>query len=160
MSFHPLGTQWMFWAHLPHDIDWSMASYIPIMKITYVEELITLAHTLPDKLVSSCMLFYMRGGIHPTWEDVHNRGGGCFSYKIANKSVPECWKDLSYAISGETLSDDAELNRAITGMSISPKKGFCILKIWMTNCSHQNPTMLKSGHLKAAGCIFKRHNAA
>ena len=159
MSFHPLETQWMFWAHLPHDIDWSMASYIPIMKITYVEELITLAHTLPEKLISSCMLFYMRDNVHPTWEDANNRAGGCFSYKIANKNVAECWKDLSYAISGESLSDDVGLSAAITGMSISPKKGFCILKIWMKTCQYQNAAALRSVHLKPQGCIFKRHNA-
>ena len=30
------------------------------------------------------MLFLMRDGIQPIWEDEKNRNGGCFSYKINN----------------------------------------------------------------------------
>ena len=33
------------------------------------------------------MLFVMRNGINPMWEDPKNKDGGCFSYKISNKNV-------------------------------------------------------------------------
>ena len=154
---HPLNNKWIFWAHLPHDIDWSLKSYSRIMNLEYVEEMITLTHTLPDKLVTNCMLFFMRDGVNPVWEDPKNKGGGCFSYKIVNKSVVATWADVWYQVAGESLSDDAKFNKNIMGISISPKKGFCILKVWMTNCEFQSPSKIASAALPAAGCIFKRH---
>lgn len=154
---HPFQQEWMLWAHLPHDTEWSLASYTQLMKIAYVEELIALTHTLPDKLVTNCMLFFMKHPISPIWEDPKNRGGGCFSYKVPNKSVTETWKELLMLVAGDTLTDDAEFNKCVTGVSISPKKGFCILKIWMTSCAHTHPEKVKSALLKPAGCMFKKH---
>ena len=153
MEFHPLHTRWQLWAHLPLETSWSMESYTPIMTITHAEELIALTQALPDKLVSCCMLFFMRESVHPTWEDPQNCDGGCFSYKVTNKSVPETWKELWGILAGEIL----EMTADITGMSISPKKGFCVLKIWMKNTKHQDPTEIVASLLKPQGCIFKRH---
>jgi len=158
MALHPLPSQWQLWAHLPHDNDWSMASYTSVMKLTYVEELIALTHAMPEKLIASCMLFFMRDTVHPTWEDPKNRDGGCFSYKVPNKSVADTWKELWMLLAGETVGDKA-LAAAVTGLSVSPKKGFCVVKIWMTNSEHQNPTKIASRLLKPQGCMFKRHNA-
>jgi len=154
---HPFQQEWMLWAHLPHDTEWSLPSYTQLMKITYVEELIALTHTLPDKLVTNCMLFFMKHPISPIWEDPKNRGGGCFSYKVPNKSVTETWKELLMLVAGDTLTEDAEFNKSVTGVSISPKKGFCILKIWMTSCAHTHPEKVRSSLLKPAGCMFKKH---
>ena len=158
MALHPLPSQWQLWAHLPHDSDWSMASYTPVMKLAHVEELLALTHALPDKLITNCMLFFMRDAIHPTWEDPKNRNGGCFSYKVPNKAVADTWKEAWVLLAGETVGDKA-LAAAVTGLSVSPKKGFCVVKIWMTNSEHQNPVKIHSRLLKPQGCMFKRHNA-
>lgn len=158
MDFNLLPEKWVLWAHLPHNIDWSLSSYIPIMTITYVEEMITLTHMLPETLITNCMLFLMRDGVQPMWEDVNNKQGGCFSYKIMNKQVPDLWKELSYCIAGNSLTQDIKFNQSIMGLSISPKKSFCILKVWMNSCSHQDPTKITSiKNLKHNGCIFKKH---
>ena len=45
----------------------------------------------------------MRNNIKPIWEDVNNKNGGCFSYKIANKNVSKVWKEISYILVGESL---------------------------------------------------------
>ena len=96
---HLLCDNWVLWAHLPHDIDWSMGSYKKIMHITSVEEIISLYKILPEKMIKNCMLFLMRDGIMPTWEDPKNRNGGCFSYKISNKDIKKTnqhrWADNS-----------------------------------------------------------------
>ena len=97
-----LNDSWTLWAHLPHDIDWSIKSYKPIMSFASAEEAVALCETLPNKMIKNCMLFLMRNGIQPVWEDERNRKGGCFSYKVNNKSVPEAWKKLSYSLIGET----------------------------------------------------------
>ena len=103
---HVLLDHWTLWAHLPHDTDWSVASYKKIFTFNSMEEAIALCETLPDKMIKNCMLFLMREGIHPTWEDVKNRDGGCFSYKVNTDDVPDVWRSLSYILTGETISAD------------------------------------------------------
>ena len=102
----------------------------------------------------------MRKGIIPVWEDVNNRKGGCFSYKIANKQVYSIWKDLTYMLVGETLSENKDFVKTITGITISPKKSFCIMKIWTSTCEFQDPNIITSmiNGLTSVGCIFKKHN--
>ena len=157
-SFHRLSDKWTFWAHLPHDTDWTMDSYINLMTISSCEEAIKLYYAIPEKLTTNCMLFLMRNGITPTWEDKKNRAGGCFSFKISNKTVSSVWKRLSYVLMGETISNDVKLLQASNGITISPKKSFCIIKIWMANCKHQNPATLSSiPGLTIQGCLFKKH---
>ena len=89
---HKLHNKWTLWTHLPHDTDWSLKSYKKLYTFGTVEEALALYHNIPDKLIVNCMLFLMRDGIKPMWEDQKNREGGCFSYKIANKSVLSIWK--------------------------------------------------------------------
>lgn len=100
---HKLSNKWTIYAHLPHDTDWTLASYKTLFATDRVEEFITLTESLPDQLVSNCMLFVMKDDIKPIWEDSHNKNGGCFSYKISNKSVPLIWRKFSYKLVGNTL---------------------------------------------------------
>jgi len=100
----------------------------------------------------------MRDGIEPTWEDEKNRKGGCFSYKIANKEVLSLWKNLSYMLLGENLADNTQLMTSINGITISPKKHFCIVKLWLATCKFQNPSEITDSFgLQGAGCLFKKH---
>ena len=159
-DLHLLHDRWTLWAHFPHDTDWSEKSYKKIGTVDSVEAVITLCDTLPEKMVKNCMLFFMRDGVHPTWEDPKNRGGGCFSYKVNNKSVDSVWKSLSYILVGETLSSNHQLVRSVNGITISPKKNFCIVKIWLSGCEFQDPTlMIDVDGLTTQGCVFKRHIA-
>jgi hypothetical protein len=155
---HELSDGWILWAHLPHDTDWSLKSYMKIYEFNTVEQAITITETLPPVLVTNCMLFLMRKGINPIWEDERNRNGGCFSYKIPNKDVPDAWKQLSYSLVGETMSDNKKLLPHINGITISPKKNFCIIKIWFANCSFQDAAVIREVHgITSHGCLFKRH---
>ena len=155
---HELSDAWILWAHLPHDTDWSLKSYMKIYEFNTVEQAITITETLPPVLVTNCMLFLMRKGINPIWEDERNRNGGCFSYKIPNKDVPDAWKQLSYSLVGETMSDNNKLLPHINGITISPKKNFCIIKVWLANCSFQDAAVIRELHgITSHGCLFKRH---
>ena len=157
---HPLECRWTLWAHLPHDTDWSVKSYKRIHTFGTAEEAIGLCEALPDKMVRNCMLFLMREGVHPTWEDPKNRGGGCFSYKVPNRAIPEVWKKLFYVVVGETASPDEALMQQINGITISPKKSFCIIKVWVASCKWKNPQLIgELPDMPAQGCIFKRHMA-
>tara|TARA_B100001094_G_C18183160_1_gene802122 strand:- start:1974 stop:2501 length:528 start_codon:yes stop_codon:yes gene_type:complete len=157
-NFHALSDKWTFWTHLPHDTNWNINSYKPVLTFSTAEEIISLLKVLPEKLVKNCMLFMMRDGIQPTWEDEKNKDGGCFSYKISNKVVKNIWNSLCYSIVGETISNDPKFIKCINGITISPKKAFCIIKIWMYNCDYQNPAkIINIDGLSSQGCIFKKH---
>ena len=158
-STHKLNTRWNLWAHLPQDSDWSVKSYKLIYNLKTLEDAIVMTETTPDPLIKACMLFVMKDGIAPMWEDPKNRNGGCFSYKVSNKNVCEVWRELNYVLVGDTISNNSSFVNCVTGITISPKKNFCIIKVWMTNCDYQNPTTVTSDvkGLIPQGCLFKKH---
>ena len=150
--------KWTLWGHLPHDTNWTFESYIRILTFNTVEEIIMLLETLPNEVITNCMLFIMRDGIKPMWEDPKNVKGGCFSYKINNKNVVSIWKNLSYSLVGESLTDQVNARQVINGITISPKKNFCIVKIWFSNCNYQNPSIIIDDvGISSQGCLFKTH---
>jgi translation initiation factor 4E len=158
VSAHKLYDNWTLWAHLPHDVDWTVNSYKQITTLNSVESTIAVCETLPEKMINNCMLFLMRKGILPMWEDPLNRKGGCFSYKVLNKNVAIVWRNLSYTLVGESLTADKALRPKINGITISPKKNFCIIKIWLADCNYQNPTVISDlAGITAHGCLFKKH---
>ena len=158
-NVHKLNNKWCLWAHLPHNTDWSINSYTKILTFDSIEEQIAVFEIMPPILIKNCMLFLMKDGIYPTWEDPKNKQGGCFSYKIANKNVVDSWKNLSYTLIGNTLSDNEDFANDITGITISPKKNFCIVKIWLTTCKFKDVKYINQiSNLPNNDCIFKKHN--
>jgi hypothetical protein len=151
--------KWDLYYHLPHDNNWSLSGYTIIMEsIETAEQVILLNETISENVVKNCMLFVMRNGITPMWEDPKNRNGGCFSYKVVNKHIHEIWKALMYLMCGETLCVDPNDNKHINGITISPKKNFCIIKIWLDVSTHQDPNMIvQIPNLLKQGCLFKKH---
>lgn len=157
---HNLQDSWTLWAHLVNDNDWSLNSYKKIYSFNCVEDAIRIIHNLPEKLIKNCMLFCMRDDIIPTWEDERNRNGGSFSYKVNEKDIVSTWKELAYTLVGETLTNDKNILYNINGITISPKKHFYIIKIWMASCDYQNPNTIATNikGINSYGCLFKKHN--
>jgi len=151
--------KWNLYYHLPQDKSWDIASYKLIMgNIERADQVVALNETIPPNLIRFCMLFAMRKGIAPMWEDPRNRNGGCFSYKVINKHVVDVWKTLMYAMCGESLCTNPKYNRLINGITISPKKNFCIVKIWLCDCSVQDADIIINiPNLTKHGCLFKKH---
>jgi hypothetical protein len=157
-DYTKLYDKWTYWAHLPHDTDWSHNSYKKLLDFDKLEALIAINEQIPEEMVSNCMLFMMRQGIMPIWEDIKNRDGGCFSYKVPNNKVYDAWNDLSYYLVGESLTTDKRLEKIINGITISPKKSFCIIKIWLKNCLIQNAKkIVKINNLDQDGVLFRKH---
>jgi hypothetical protein len=151
--------KWNMYYHLPQDKCWDLSSYKIIMdNIDTAEKTISLVEALPHNVIKHCMLFVMRKGISPMWEDPKNRNGGRFSYKVVNKQVVDVWKSLCYGLCGDSLSINPKYSHLINGITISPKKNFCIIKIWMTDCSMQDPAMIVNiPNLTKQGCSFRKH---
>lgn len=158
-NLHLLSDKWVLWAHLPHDTNWSIDSYIEISTIDSIEECIELMQSIKETIVKNCMLFIMRDGINPMWEDKRNVNGGCFSFKINNKQVYSTWKNICYMLLGNTLSDSDDFMTHINGVTISPKKTFCIIKIWTSSCDFMDPGNINTIEgVSLQSAIFKKHN--
>lgn len=154
---HFLLDKWNCWAHLPQDSDWSLSSYKKITTIHTIESASRYIENFPENIVKNCMLFIMRDGINPYWEDPKNIKGGCFSYKVNYKYVNECWKNLSYLLVGETLTN-VNISNNINGITISPKKNFCIIKIWLNTCDYMDVNVIRDIYeLPKHGAFFKKH---
>ena len=156
---HKLKNTWVLWYHLPQNKDWSIKSYIKICDFRCVENVINVLKIIPENITSNCCFFVMKTGIEPMWEHILNRNGGCFSYRISNKFVNQTWKYLTYALTGETISTNKKFVENVNGISISPKKNFCVIKVWMKICEFQNPELITNEikHLTHNSALFKVH---
>jgi hypothetical protein len=153
-----LNNNWTLWSHNLNNNDWSIKGYKNIYKITTVEEFWRFFLKLNLNIIQNEMLFYMKNDIEPLWENKDNIDGGCWSYKISKKEAYISWIEICMAISSETLIDEKH-NSIINGISISPKKNFCIVKIWTNNSLYKNSNLLSNNiyNLNLTACLFKAH---
>ena len=157
-SFTNLGNKWSFYLHLHDNHDWSIKSYIKMIEFDNVEDAILLNDEINYDLIKKSLMFLMKDDVKPIWEDDNNKNGGCFSFKITNKDIEVIWKELYYRLIGQSLTTHDSYYEKINGITLSPKKKFCILKIWMKDCILDNPNIfVKINNLKCDSCIFKRH---
>ena len=128
-----LDNSFTLWLHNIFDNDWSINGYKKIYTFNTLEDGISLIENIDNELVEKTMLFLMKNSIKPIWEDHKNYNGGCFSYKINNINVSDVWKIMNYRLIGNTINENENIVKNITGLSISPKKTYCIIKIWFAN---------------------------
>lgn len=158
-TFHKLNDTWNVYVHFSHDTNWDLSSYKKMMTINSVEEAVAFLNSIPDSILKNTMLFNMKNNIKPIWEDPNNKNGGCFSFKVSNKNIQKVWNNLNYAILGNTISDNKDFISKINGITISPKKTFCIMKIWMSDNSFKNISIMNDiPNVSKNGVIFKKHN--
>ena len=146
--------EWALWHHSPQDTKWSLDSYNKLLNITNIDEFWTIYNLFDDNNLKYNMLFLMKEEINPLWEDEQNINGGSLSFKIVN-NITQTWLELSISlISDKIVNNSSELEK-INGISISPKKGFCIIKIWLKN--NTNLSYRKFKYLNFLGSIYKPH---
>tara|TARA_B100000963_G_C22638461_1_gene678988 strand:+ start:4793 stop:5320 length:528 start_codon:yes stop_codon:yes gene_type:complete len=156
--------KWNFFVHYSDNKNWDLNSYIHVINIKNISQAILFEEQLSSKMIQNCMIFMMKDGINPTWEDPKNINGGCFSYKINNKILYKVFKLVYFSLVTNNLSDNKDLSSKINGITISPKntqtpkKNFSILKIWLENCDYIDPELIYPLEgLERKGCIFRKH---
>jgi hypothetical protein len=162
-----LNNNWTCWIHYQNDNIWTLDRYQNITTITNLKEALLFIENLDENIIKKTMLFFMKDSILPLWESEDNINGGCFSYKISNINIVNIFKILLYKILGNTLSNDEKTLNNINGISISPKKNFCIIKIWMRNkddiinydfASNKDPFNIHNiFNIEEQLCVFKEH---
>lgn len=127
--------------------------------IDTVEKVVAVTKHLSDAIIKYSMLFLMKKGIAPMWEDKNNRNGGAFSYKVLNKTVPEVWKELMFRACANTLMVEHKNMDNVNGITISPKRSFSIVKCWMSDQTLQDPSsVFPIAEMIKNGSLFKCHS--
>ena len=157
MTENKLKNSWTFWFHDPLDNNWKINSYKKIYTINSIESFWKLYSNLNNKLVENSMLFLMKNNINPLWEDKENVNGGCWSLKIPKGNIIETWNNISIYLVNENIINDKDIN--VNGISISPKKNFCIIKIWINKNNNNIQKLNKIKEIDYSGIIFKSHGA-
>ena len=153
-----LKDNWTLWYHLSSDNNWNIDSYKKIIEFSTVNDCCSLTKHLNDMYICNCMFFLMKNDINPVWEDSYNINGGCFSLKIPNRLVYNTWNSLIYSIVGRTVFQKDGHMDTVNGITISPKKYFCIIKIWMKTCDITDIKLLKThSSISYESCLFKKH---
>ena len=153
-----LNDKWVLWCHDIKDSNWGKDSYIKVYSFDTIEDFWKLYKNLNS--IDNIMLFLMKDGIFPLWEDDKNRNGGAWSYKIKKNQNFDIWKNLSMSLVGGWITDDNQLYSDITGISINPHLFTSVVKIWCSNNKHKDNIKLlnKFKFIGDLEPIYKIHN--
>ena len=147
---------WMLYFHDPDNNDWTPKSYNVLQTLSTAEDWVGADSAFRD-MWQRGMFFLMREHIQPLWEDENNKHGGCLSFKVNKPDASEYWFQLGCKLLGEVLGRPQIQNDHICGISISPKRNYCILRVWLRSSEHTLPELY---HLEApyySQVIYKPH---
>ena len=157
MDEYTLKNKWVLWFHSLKNPNWDNKSYIKVIEIKTLLDFKLLNDVLRINHLQNGMFFLMKNDIFPTWEDPKNRLGGCISFKYDNNILKEWLKILLLCIT-DNLSNKRNIND-INGLSISPKKEFNIIKVWIKDDSKDHKKIIKSYEpfITLDKSIYKKH---
>ena len=147
---------WRAYVHHPNDSRWTRESYAPLGMLSCVSDMWTLWNSC-ESVVDRTMMFIMREHVFPVWDDPACIEGSIGSAIVPQKDALAAFQDLACRALGEVLMrsslDWADLN----GVSIAPKNGFCVVKVWMRTCECDAsrlalPSMLDPGSVRFQPC--------
>jgi|TARA_B110000211_G_C13949565_1_gene495509 hypothetical protein len=132
LNCNNLNSSFKLYFHDPNSYDWNIGSYIKLCKIKTIEDYWLIENKLHEKIHLG-MFFIMRDNIFPLWDNDDNINGCSFSFKILKIESKDYWNSICISLLSETLLKNQNNWNNINGISISPKKNFCIIKIWLKN---------------------------
>lgn len=151
-----LKSEWVLWFHDPLDNNWKLDSYKTICSLKTVEDFWNTFEYMDNVILENSMLFLMKKGIDPLWEHEKNVKGGCWSLKIQKGDIKPLWTTISMNLCCENISDNDTIE--VNGISISPKKNFCIIKIWINKNDDNLNNLKKIENISYEGIIYKSHS--
>jgi hypothetical protein len=119
---------WTMYFHSPEETKWTLNTFINLGSMKSWRDFWSVIETLKADSLSDGMFFLMRDPIPPLWENHQNIRGGSYSIRVQKRDAGEVY--ITYAISAMLANMCKESTNQINGISISPKKGFNIIKIW------------------------------
>ena len=137
---------WTYYFHDPEDASWTLESYKRLGGVSTVRDFWAMQGAVAPFLADG-MFFVMREHVYPCWDDPGNIRGGCMSLKVPSAQLEATWAYVLQRMLGERLvrvgrlvgqlrdgegaptPDDLAL--IVNGASVSPKRAFSIIKLWL-----------------------------
>jgi hypothetical protein len=151
-----LDNEWTFYFHDPNNSNWEISSYIVVEKIKTVNEWIQVFHSFKN-VWNKGMFFLMKETIQPIWEHEYNKNGGCMSFKLWKTEVNDCWLDLTGKLITNSLLKEGSSDK-ISGISISPKRNYCIVRIWLVDSVLSDAGLYNIAVPSYSKIIYKSHS--
>jgi hypothetical protein len=99
---------------------------------------------LGTEAFSEGMFLMMRDPVPPLWENHQNIRGGYYSFRCQKRDATDSY--ISYLIAAMIGHLAKNATNQINGISISPKRGFNIVKVWnQTSVNYNKPSDLIYG---------------
>lgn len=147
---------WTLYFHDPDNNDWDVKSYVRLADISTVQDWVMADKAFREMWMHG-MFFLMREHIQPMWEDDNNKEGGCLSFKVNKPDAQEYWFHLGSKMLGEVIKK-LELDwDKVNGVSISPKRSFCILRVWLADNALGMPELFHLETPYYSQVIYKPH---
>tara|TARA_B100001109_G_scaffold255127_1_gene256844 strand:- start:1093 stop:1581 length:489 start_codon:yes stop_codon:yes gene_type:complete len=162
MSGHKLNTNFTLYFHDPLSYNWTLDSYVKITDIKTIEDYWEINYLLREYLHLG-MFFLMKDGISPLWDESNNNYS--FSLKVLKNESLWYWNHInSYLLGGNFLNSEYNNNKdntnTINGITISPKKNFCIIKIWLSEVLNDDVRLAYKIPDKYKGdIVIKKYNS-
>ena len=156
MNDYKLKNRWTFWYHSINDNNWKINSYHKLYSIENIYDYKIIEDSFKNNHYYNGMYFIMRNDIKPIWEDPMNRMGGYISFKIYSNDLINKWNYLIKKCIMEDIFIDN--NDYINGISISPKKEFNILKIWLNRDIPNYKEYIQHLEMDISKVLYKRYS--
>lgn len=151
-----LNDTWILYFHDPDDEEWTGKSYKIQSTISSGEDWVGINISFSE-LWAKGMFFLMREHIQPLWEDPNNKKGGCFSYKVNKPDASYYWNLLGSKLLTDSLTKDELHIDKVCGISISPKRNYCILRIWISSSEYQSLSLYNMDIPSYTQIMYKSH---
>ena len=128
---------WTMYFHSPEETKWTLNTFINLGAMKTWRDFWSVIEALKADSLSDGMFFLMRDPSPPLWESHHHIRGGCYSFRCQKKDASYIYLNHIIASMLGSLTNDSS-NR-INGVSISPKRGFNIIKERLRNFIAESP---------------------
>ncbi len=149
---------WTLYFHAPDDSSWTPSSYYKIGTFRSFTALWAALRRIDAGHFLTGMFFLMRDPFPPMWEHRSNIHGGTYCIKVPESTAYEAFQ--RYAAASILDAATTDTRNTIVGISISPKKGFHILKVWNNSCKTfhaPSELMLLTDDLRHSDILYRPH---
>ena len=151
----PTGS-WSLYYHDTQDQNWTEDSYKKIWTFSDYKTLWSTMREIGSDRFTNAMWFFMLDPHPPLWENYMNIRGGSYCIKVGQTLSYELLQRYMAAATLGQVSKRPDENK-IVGISISPKKGFHIIKVWNTNgeCGDLKDLVLLDETMNAKDILYR-----
>jgi hypothetical protein len=149
---------WTLYVHDPADTTWTLESHTRIGSFSDFPSMWGALKAITNERFLAGMFFLMKEPYMPLWERHEHIRGGSYCIKIPEAAANETFQRYAAAGVMDMISKDTK--NSIVGISISPKKGFHILKLWnLTSKIFHDPTGIHiyGDGMKESEILYRAH---